>query len=149
MSTNSPLTNIGNVVGLYLCPGHGSSMLSVQAASAITGKGLEGDIHARYGSNRQVLIVDKETLDSLELESGIIKENITTTGIETHLLIDGQKIFIGNDVILEITGPCKPCQRMDDIKQGLQETLSGRRGALATVHAGGTIAIGDPIHLTN
>ena len=149
MSTNSPITNRGHVIGLYLCPGHGTPMLSVQAASSITGKGLEGDIHARYNSKRQILIVDNETLDSLGLESGIIKENITTTGIAIHSLIEGQKLSIGNDVILEITGPCKPCQRMDDIQQGLQETLSGRRGALAIVHAGGTIAVGDTIHVTN
>ena len=149
MSATSPITNMGNIVGLYLCPWHGNTMLSVQTATAITGEGLEGDVHAKYGSKRQILIADKETLDSLGLEAGIIKENITTTGIKTHSLIKGQKIFIGNAVILEITGPCKPCQRMDNIKQGLQETLSGRRGALAIVHAGGTIVVGDLIHVTN
>ena len=149
MSTNSSITNGGHSLGLYLCSGHKTPMVSVQSVSSITDKGLEGDIHARYSSKRQILIVDKETLDSLGLEAGIIKENITTIGIAIHSLIEGQKLSIGNDVILEITGPCKPCQRMDDIKQGLQETLSGRRGALAIVHAGGTIAIGDPIHVTN
>jgi len=40
-----------------------------------------GCAHARKNSNRQVLLVDKETLDAMELRPGIIRENITTEGL--------------------------------------------------------------------
>ena len=45
--------------------------------------------------------MDKETLDNLNLSTGIIKENITTKNIAINSLKIGQKLSIGKDVILE------------------------------------------------
>ncbi len=48
-------------------------------------------------------------------------------------------------MILETTKPCTPCERMDEIRMGLQEQLQGKRGMLARVIRGGEIRAGDEI----
>jgi len=51
-------------------------MQSVPSATLSAGVGLAGDKHASPASTRQVLLADKEALDRLNLESGVIKENV-------------------------------------------------------------------------
>ena len=67
----------GTVLALHLSSQKGQSMAEVSEANAISDVGLEGDRHAQQGNPRQVLLMDKETLDLLSLSSGMIKENIT------------------------------------------------------------------------
>jgi MOSC domain-containing protein YiiM len=120
-------------------------MREVESALAVTDRGLEGCRHSRPGS-RQVLIVDSETLTSFGLHPGQIKENITTGGIRVNELVKGQRLQIG-EAVLEVTGPCEPCSRMDEIRMGLQQELHGQRGILCRVIEGGRIQRGDTIKL--
>ena len=69
----------GKVVSLYLCVGHREPM-DAKESVVVTGAGLEGDRHAHPQSLRQVLLMEKEILDSLELKPGTIRENVTITG---------------------------------------------------------------------
>lgn len=119
----------------------------VQEATALSGKGLEGDRSCSAGNVRQVLLMDKETLDEMDLIPGIIKENITTTGIDLTQAKAGQVVFIGDQVTMEVVGECEPCGKMDAIRPGLQERLNHRRGMLTTVINGGPIKVGDSIRL--
>ena len=109
-------------------------------------KGLKGCIHGRPGSNRQVCLIDRETLDKLGLAPGIVKENITTQGIDFQSLATGKVLRIA-DCVLEISGPCNPCARMDEIRMGLQEQLRGQRGWLCRVAEAGIIRRGDRIEV--
>ena len=109
--------------------------------------GLENDRHARAGSQRQVLLIDEETLQSMNLEIGEVKENLTTRGIALGNLTRGHVLQIGVEVRLQITRPCEPCSRMDEIRPGLRRRLSGRRGMLARVLSGGEISVGDSIRI--
>ena len=122
-------------------------MRSLQQGTAISNMGLEGENRAKPDSPRQVLVMDKETLDSLDLAPGIVRENITVQGIPVASLQPGQVIFIGDEVTLEVTGPCEPCSRMDEIRQGLRETLQDCRGTLGMVLNGGTFQIGDNVRV--
>ncbi len=90
--------------------------------------------------------MDRETLDKLGLAPGIVKENITTLGVDFHSLATGNILRIGN-CVLEITGPCDPCARMDEIRMGLQEELRGQRGWLCSVQEAGIIRKGDRIEV--
>ena len=58
-------------------------MLDVRSALLETGVGLSGDKHAGSASRRQVLIIDKETLDVLGLAPGTVKENLTVELVNT------------------------------------------------------------------
>jgi MOSC domain-containing protein YiiM len=91
--------------------------------------------------------MDAETLEAFQLEFGTIKGNITTRGLAVNQLTHGQRLQIGATVVLEVTDPCEPCFRMDEIQPGLQALLVGKRGMLARILTGGTIHRGDPITL--
>jgi MOSC domain-containing protein YiiM len=60
----------------------------------------------------------------------------------------GTRLRIGS-AIVEITGECDPCSRMEEIAPGLKAALmpGWRGGRTATVIEGGPIAIGDPISI--
>ena len=137
----------GKVIALHLCPGVRQPMTPVKEAVAVSDLGLEGDRHAAKGSARQVLVMDKETLDRLGLTPGEIKENITVEGLDFSSVIAGQVFFIGDEVTLEATGPCEPCSRMDEIRPGLRVDLLDRRGIVTMVISGGTLRVGDAVRL--
>jgi len=59
----------------------------------------------------------------------------------------GQQVALGDEVVIQISKPCAPCSRMDEIRPGLQDELDGRRGMLASVVTGGTVNVGDPIRV--
>ena len=135
----------GKILSVQLCPGRKKPMLEVQQAEAVTNFGLKGDRHALADSSRQILLIEKEILDTLRLKPGEVKENITTTGVELMKLTYGDKLRIGNDVMLEMTSACSPCNRMDEIRQGLLQEVAGRRGMLARVVHGGIVFQGDSV----
>jgi MOSC domain-containing protein YiiM len=58
----------------------------------------------------------------------------------------GQRVQAG-EAEFEITMVCDPCERMEEIRPGLQQELEGRRGMLARVVKTGDIAVGDEISL--
>ena len=135
----------GKIIALFLCQRHRQPMIPVEHAVAISGVGLEGDLHALKYDTRQVLLMDVETLNILELTPGIVKENITLEGIDLSSMDTGCVVRIGEEVTMEVTAPCTPCSRMDEIRPGLQRTIRGKRGMLCRVLTGGTLNVGDPV----
>jgi len=120
-------------------------MKEVNDANFITGQGMEGDRHLRSDgrrSNRQVLIMDSETLSHFDLLPGQVRENVTVTGLDFSSISEGDKVSLGGHVILEITGDCEPCARMDELRPGLKDEIDGKRGLLAFVEKGGVVSVG-------
>jgi len=139
----------GKVFSIHLCPGHRQAMRQVEQATAKEDFGLEGDSHARPKSKRQTLLIELETLIELGIPLSAVKDNITTRGIELMKLRAGQKLRLGETAQFEITQPCQPCSRMDEIRPGLKTELEGRRGILARVIVGGVFSVGDPIQVVD
>ena len=137
---------MGEVLHLFSCLVHRFPMQELSEVEVIKDKGFKGCIHGRPGSKRQVSLMDRETLDKLGVAPGIVKENITTHGLNFQSLSTGDMLRIGN-CVLEITGPCHPCGRMDEIRMGLQDELRGQRGWLCRVQESGIIRRGDRIEL--
>jgi MOSC domain-containing protein YiiM len=119
-------------------------MAELQEAQVVNDFGLEGCAHARPGRKRQVLLVDKETLEAMDLQPGILRENITTTGLNVNSLAIGQQLRVGK-TLLEVSEICTPCDQMEKIRPGLRKELWGRRGMLCQVVEGGFIRRGDTI----
>ncbi len=135
----------GIVASLQICPAHRAPMELREQLRATEDHGLEGDRHS--GSDtRQVLLMDEETLVSLGLTAGAVKENITTRGLALNELGIGTRLRVG-DVLLQLTKACTPCGRMDEIREGLRKALQGRRGMLAAVVEGGEMKVGDSIEV--
>jgi MOSC domain-containing protein YiiM len=119
-------------------------MRPVDQILAVEDRGFDGCVHGRPGSRRQVLLVEAETLVEFGLEPGIVRENITTEGLRHGELREGVRLAIGQ-ALFQVSGPCDPCDRMDEIRMGLQADLRGRRSTLCRVVKGGTIRRGDVI----
>ena len=121
-------------------------MREFEEVLAVENKGFKDCIHGRSGSSRQVLLMDHETLEEFGIEPGRARENITTRGIELGALSLGQRLRAG-EALLEVTKPCTPCHQMDEIRQGLQKAIRGRRGLLCRVVESGRIHRGDRIEM--
>lgn len=106
-------------------------------------QGLRG-AHARTGSPRQVLLVDSETLELMDLQPGIIRENVRTRGINVNWLPAVERLRIG-EAQLEVSMACTPCDLLEEIRPGLRRELHGQRGMLCRVIAYGMIRRGDNI----
>ncbi len=137
----------GTIVSIQICPGHRKPMTPAGAAELVGNLGLKNDIHALPDSSRQVLLLEKENLDAMGLGAGVVKENITTAGIRLTGLPHGTRLRLGTQAVIEITKPCSPCFRMDEIRPGLLKEIAGRRGMLARVITGGEIRKGDSIRV--
>ena len=109
------------------------------------GQGLEGCAHANP-PKREVLFVSKEHLDSVNVEPGAIRENITVEGTDVEQWPVGQRVRAG-EAEFEITMVCDPCHRMDELRDGLRAELEGKRGMLARVVESGEVAVGDEVTL--
>jgi MOSC domain-containing protein YiiM len=138
----------GTVTSLQICPAHRAPMQVKECLRAMADLGLEGDVHARQGSTRQVLFMDEETLAAFGLAAGRVRENITTRGIELKALAAGTRLRVGG-AVFEITKSCTPCDFIDDIQPGLRAAMEGQRGMLARVIEGGEMRVGDAIEVMN
>ncbi len=137
---------MADVASLFVAVVHRQPMQEVEEVGALVERGLERCIHGRPGSRRQVLLMDLETLEHLGIPPGAVKENITTRGLRVQGLKPGQRLRVG-EALFEVTLPCEPCYRMDEIRPGLREELRGRRGMLCRVLEAGRIRQGDRIEV--
>jgi MOSC domain-containing protein YiiM len=135
---------VASVHSLFRAPNKRLPMEDLPEIQVVSDSGLEGCAHARPGRKRQVLLVDKETLDAMDLQPGILRENITTNGLNVNSLAIGQQLRVG-ETRLEVSEICTPCDQMEKIRPGLRRELWGRRGMLCRVIEGGIIRRGDAI----
>jgi MOSC domain-containing protein YiiM len=141
----------------------------------IAGEGVEGDAHCgvtvKHRSRvavdptqpnlRQVHLIPAELFDELaargfRLGPGDLGENILTRGLDSLALPRSTRLFIGTEVVLEVTGLRNPCQQIEAFKTGLLAAvidrspdghLIRRAGIMAIVVAGGRVVPGDPIRI--
>ena len=135
---------MASVRNLFRAPKKHVPMEELREARLLADFGFDRCAHAKPASDRQVLLVDRETLEAMELTPGILRENITTDGLNVHSLQIGQLLRIG-DARLEVTMVCTPCNQMERIRPGLRKELWGRRGMLCRVLEGGVVRPGDAI----
>jgi MOSC domain-containing protein YiiM len=135
---------VPRVLKLFRAAKRGFPMEELPEVSAIQEFGFEGCAHKSPGGQRQVLLVDRESLDALDLGPGMIRENITTEGLNVNGLQPGEALRVG-EALLEVTMPCTPCGQMEDLRPGLRKEIRGRRGMFCRISKGGTIRQGDTI----
>jgi MOSC domain-containing protein YiiM len=135
---------VATISNLFRAPQRRLPMEELAEARLVQDSGVEGCAHARPGGKRQVLLVDRETLEAMNLAPGILRENITTAGLNVNGLAPGEKLRIG-ETLLEVTAVCTPCDQMERIRPGLRKELWGRRGMLCRVLEAGVVRAGDAI----
>ncbi|MCB0704091.1 MAG: MOSC domain-containing protein [Saprospiraceae bacterium] len=115
--------------------------------------GLEGDHYSGKNKKRQVTLIQAEHLDAVsnllgkEIDPTLTRRNLLVSGINL-LAFSDHKFQIGDSVILEMTGHCHPCSRMEEnLGPGGYQAMRGHGGITARVIRGGIISQGDSISL--
>jgi MOSC domain-containing protein YiiM len=126
-------------------------MRAVDRAEVETGKGIVGDRY--HGTkHRHVTVQSKSCLDAA---AEVFGSAVPTELTRRNLTIDvadvprdpGARIRVG-PVLLEVVRVAAPCKLLDDtIGRGAQEALRRRAGSVFRVLEGGTITVGDAVHL--
>lgn len=149
------MSESGRVISLHVLSTHGERPQPRAEVRALVGAGLEGDLHGKgraAGTGRQVLVMERQTLESAGLRAGDLREQITVDFDLLETLPVGTRLRIGN-AVLEITGPCEPCTHIGKLNGRedaveFKTSLEGRRGQLAKIVAvdgDGMIRLGDPV----
>ncbi len=112
--------------------------------------GMEHDAHAGDW-HRQVSLLAGESIDTVKkilptLKNGAFAENIITRGLDLMKLKIGDRLQVGDEVILEITQIGKECHNAGcAIKKATGDCIMPREGLFARVIQGGEAKAGDPI----
>ncbi len=138
----------GRVAGIWIRPARLQAPQAVPTA-AVTEAGLAGD-HGRPGK-RAVTLIQAEHLAAIgsylgqgPVDPALLRRNLIVDGINLLALRDRQ-VTIGS-AVLQITGPCAPCSRMEEaLGQGGYAAMRGHGGMTARVISPGRIAVGDPV----
>ncbi|MEP6645965.1 MAG: MOSC domain-containing protein [Saprospiraceae bacterium] len=147
------MKDISAIRSIIIRPQRRTLPVRVQEAKIID-TGIEGDHYAKADGNRQVTLIAKDQLDEMAATVGFqgdahleCRRNIMVDTLPKENL-KGKKIALGRDVILEITGYCTPCSRMEEnFGEGAIDAFSERAGWTAKVISHGAIYVGDLIKL--
>ena len=138
----------GVVAGLLVAPAAEQTLVQIESAVAVAGRGLEGDRYAAGrgtfsgpGRGYELTLVEAEVLDELELPWAEARRNIVTRGAALNPLV-GRRFRIGD---VECVGRrlAEPCSHLEKLSgPGLLRPLVHRAGLRADILAGGIIRIG-------
>ena len=149
------LPQTGSIEWIGLRPGRDEPMLLVDSVNATSTDGLHGDRYSKDGGQRQVTLIQAEHLSAVasmlgkeHLDPATVRRNIVVGGI--NLLALKGKSFRAGNAVLEYTGLCHPCSKMERVLgAGGYNAMRGHGGITARVLADGNIAIGDSVTLAN
>ena len=146
------IPQIGKVEWLSIRPERRGMVQSLEEVDATEEDGLIGDHYSSTIRNRQVTLIQKEHLDAVanilqkEIDPALTRRNIVVSGVNLLAFKDFQ--FQIGEVILETTGLCHPCSRMEEnFGPGGYNAMRGHGGITAKVIKGGKIKTGDSVRL--
>lgn len=145
----------GRVCWIGVRPAARAAMLELQAVEARREAGLTGD-HSRPGPRnaRQVTLIQWEHLAAIGALLGRsaehpvlpqeLRRNIAISGLNLFSL-KGRRFRLGQ-AILETTGWCQPCARLEErLGHGTFQATRGHGGITARVLQGGIIRLDDAL----
>ena len=149
------LPQVGRLEWIGLRPERMARLQGVSETIVIAGRGLQGDhkVTGRAGSKRQVTLIQHEHLFAVAgllhretVPPELVRRNLVVSGINL-LALKGKRFRIG-EVLLEFSGPCEPCSRMEqNLGPGGFNAMRGHGGITAKVIEGGTIRVGDDVQI--
>lgn len=147
------LPQTGKVQWIGIRPERRGEVQPQAAVEASVEAGLAGDHNRRPGGKRQVTLIQAEHLQGVAsmlgceaIDPALTRRNIVVSGINL-LALQGLRFEIGA-ALLEATGPCHPCSRMEEnLGPGGYNAMRGHGGITAKVLRSGPIALGDAVRL--
>lgn len=122
----------------------------LERATLVEGRGIESDLKGT--PNRNLNIMRAEALAELANEGrktapGEMGEQLIISGLSPSALGDGMKLRLGSTAIIQIDIARTGCARFEHIHGVAKQSVAGRLGAMASVIAGGEIAVGDSVEV--
>lgn len=159
VGTPRPIRAKSGVTGIDKVPTAERVAVSAPGPKGAGGSGLAGDAicdtKSHGGDGQAVYAYAREDLDWWQselhrpLRSGTFGENLTTAGLDLTQARIGDRLRIGDHVVLQVTGPRIPCATfaawMDEERWLRRFTRRARPGAYFRVVAEGWIRAGDPL----
>ena len=143
----------GTVLWIGVRPARRAAMVACETVAVDARTGLAGD-HARSRTGaRQVTLIGREHLAAIgsfvgvdEVAPGRLRRNVVVGGINLVLLRAAR--FAVGAVVLEGTGECHPCSRMEEeFGTGGYNAVRGHGGITARILVSGMISVGDEVRL--
>ena len=146
------LPQVGQVQWIGIRPSRSEPMAELETVQISLEKGLEGDrFHGHSGNPRQVTLIQQEHLAVIAaclgletLSPSLLRRNIVVSGINLLALKD--KYFRIGEALLEFTGLCHPCSKMErQLGEGGYNAMRGHGGITARVCESGSVRRLDPV----
>ena len=145
------IPQVGTVEWISIRPSRRGDIEEVEEVKVTTEEGLVGDHYKGTSKKRQVTLIQGEHLDVVaailgkkEIDPKLTRRNIIIRGINLYSL-KNQHFQIGT-AVLEGTGDCHPCSRMEEnLGHGGYNAMRGHGGLTCRVIQDGVIRNGDSI----
>jgi MOSC domain-containing protein YiiM len=142
----------GRLEQIWLKRAHRGSMDAVPSVAVDPAQGLVGSVDR--SSRRQATLLEREAWEAMMQEIGAAfdpsarRANLLLSGIRLARTRGG--ILRIGDVRLEIGGETTPCERMEALHPGLQESMrtDWRGGAFGRFLDAGVLRVGDLVEWT-
>jgi MOSC domain-containing protein YiiM len=147
----SKYSRAGEVVFIGIRSARMAPVAVVDTVDAIALKGLSGDRYKSKGGSRQVTLIQQEHLHAVasylgqeSIDPRSVRRNIVVKGL--NLLSLKNKRFRVGEALLEYSGECHPCSRMEEnLGPGAYNAMRGHGGITAKVLESGEIRVGAPV----
>jgi MOSC domain-containing protein YiiM len=148
----------GRLIGIAVRAAYRAPMQIMERADVAVGGGVEGDYKGAKHPRRGVTVLAREAWEAAraDLDGGAGDPALPWTARRANLLVEGVTLprAIGGivrigPVVLEVTYPTTPCQRMEEARAGLMRALYSdwRGGITCRAIEGGAIALGDAVEV--
>jgi len=150
------LPQVGRVQWIGIRPSRGEPMIALESVQINLDKGLEGDrFNSSTGNPRQVTLIQQEHLNVIasclnreSIPPSLLRRNIVVSGI--NLLALKGKFFRIGDAMLEFSGLCHPCNKMErQLGAGGYNAMRGHGGITARVREAGLVRLNDMVFYPN